>query len=158
MTMDEQDRRLLAKLRENARTPVAQLARSLGLSRTTVQSRLARLERSGVIAHAIPYVIVNLVLWSIYFSTDAGGFPWPMFVSFFWGIGMASHFFAYWNKYGGGATQREEAIQREIEQERERSLMYEKPKHDARMRLTDDGELEEVPEDEISLAEKRKRN
>jgi hypothetical protein len=115
-------------------------------------------ERSGVIAHAIPYVIVNLVLWSIYFSSPGSGFPWPMFVSFFWGIGMASHFFAYWNKYGGGATQREEAIQREIEQERERSLMYEKPKHDARMRLTDDGELEEVPEDEISLAEKRKRN
>ena len=48
--MDEQDRRLLAKLRENARTPVAELARALGLSRTTVQSRLARLERSGVIA------------------------------------------------------------------------------------------------------------
>ena len=50
MTMDEQDRRLLAKLRENARTPVAELARALGLSRTTVQSRLARLERTGVIA------------------------------------------------------------------------------------------------------------
>jgi DNA-binding Lrp family transcriptional regulator len=50
MTIDEQDRRLLAKLRENARTPVAELARALGLSRTTVQSRLARLERSGVIA------------------------------------------------------------------------------------------------------------
>ncbi|MEP6984627.1 MAG: 2TM domain-containing protein, partial [Chloroflexota bacterium] len=115
-------------------------------------------ERSGVIAHAIPYIIVNLVLWSIYFSTDAGGFPWPMFVTFFWGIGMASHFFAYWSKYGGGATRREDAIQREIEMERGRSLSYEKPKNDARMRLTDDGELEEVPEDEISLAEKRKRN
>ena len=50
MTMDEQDQRLIAKLRENARTPVAELARALGLSRTTVQSRLARLERSGVIA------------------------------------------------------------------------------------------------------------
>lgn len=44
------DRRLIDVLRENARTPVAQLARRLGLSRTTVQSRLERLERSGVIA------------------------------------------------------------------------------------------------------------
>ncbi len=115
-------------------------------------------ERSGLIAHAIPYIIVNFVLWSIYFGSPGDGFPWPMFVTFFWGIGMVSHFFAYYNKYGGGAMRREEAIQREIQQERERSLMYEKPKNDARMRLTDDGELEEVPEDEISLAEKRKRS
>src|SRR5579884_4248204 len=48
--MDDLDQHLLARLRENARAPVAELARSLGLSRTTVQSRLARLERSGVIA------------------------------------------------------------------------------------------------------------
>jgi len=48
--MDDLDEHLLAKLRENARAPVAELARALGLSRTTVQSRLARLERTGVIA------------------------------------------------------------------------------------------------------------
>jgi DNA-binding Lrp family transcriptional regulator len=47
--MDELDEALLARLRENARTPTAELARALGLSRTTVQSRLERLERSGVI-------------------------------------------------------------------------------------------------------------
>jgi DNA-binding Lrp family transcriptional regulator len=49
-TMDDLDDHLLARLRDNARAPVAELARALGLSRTTVQSRLARLERSGVIA------------------------------------------------------------------------------------------------------------
>jgi DNA-binding Lrp family transcriptional regulator len=48
--MDDLDEHLLAKLRENARAPVAELARALGLSRTTVQSRLGKLERSGVIA------------------------------------------------------------------------------------------------------------
>lgn len=48
--MDETDTSLLARLRENARAPVAELARALGLSRTTVQSRIARLERSGVVA------------------------------------------------------------------------------------------------------------
>lgn len=47
--IDETDRRLIAALRENARTPAAVLARRLGLSRTTVQSRLERLERGGVI-------------------------------------------------------------------------------------------------------------
>lgn len=117
-------------------------------------------ERAGLIAHAIPFVLVNIALWLLYAFTSSPGdnFPWPMFVTFFWGIGMVSHFFSYYNKYGGGAMRREEAIQREVERERERSLMYEKPKNDARMRLTDDGELEEVPEDEISRAEKRKRN
>ncbi len=48
--MDETDRHLLSRLRENARESTASLGRSLGLSRTTVQSRLARLERSGMIS------------------------------------------------------------------------------------------------------------
>jgi len=48
--MDDLDDNLLARLRENARTPVAELARALGLSRTTIQSRLAKLERNGIIA------------------------------------------------------------------------------------------------------------
>ncbi|HZZ89564.1 MAG TPA: Lrp/AsnC family transcriptional regulator [Caulobacteraceae bacterium] len=48
--MDATDESLLARLRENARASTAALARALGLSRTTVQSRLERLERSGVIA------------------------------------------------------------------------------------------------------------
>ena len=48
--LDDTDRALLALLRDNARTPTADLARRLKLSRTTVQSRLARLERERVIA------------------------------------------------------------------------------------------------------------
>ena len=49
-SLDDTDRTLLALLREDARAPVAELARGLKLSRTTVQSRIARLERQGVIA------------------------------------------------------------------------------------------------------------
>jgi DNA-binding Lrp family transcriptional regulator len=44
------DEELLNALRVNARAPVAALARALGLSRTTVQDRLKRLEEQGVIA------------------------------------------------------------------------------------------------------------
>lgn len=47
--MDQLDQRLIDMLRENARTPAARLARALGVSRTTLQSRLERLEQSGVI-------------------------------------------------------------------------------------------------------------
>jgi DNA-binding Lrp family transcriptional regulator len=49
MTTDA-DNALIAILRENARAPTAEIARRLGVSRTTVQSRLERLERRGVIA------------------------------------------------------------------------------------------------------------
>jgi DNA-binding Lrp family transcriptional regulator len=50
MQPDEKDVRILTLLRENARLPVADLARQLGLARTTVQARIERLESSGVIA------------------------------------------------------------------------------------------------------------
>jgi DNA-binding Lrp family transcriptional regulator len=48
-TMDDLDQRLIAALRENARLSTSELGRRLGLSRTTVQSRIERLERRGVI-------------------------------------------------------------------------------------------------------------
>jgi DNA-binding Lrp family transcriptional regulator len=50
MTTTDEDRKLLALLRANARESTASIARKLGLSRTTVQERIARLERSGAIA------------------------------------------------------------------------------------------------------------
>ena len=48
--MDEIDRQLLALLRVNARTPVATLAKKLQIARGTVQNRMSKLEREGVIA------------------------------------------------------------------------------------------------------------
>jgi DNA-binding Lrp family transcriptional regulator len=48
-SLDETDQALLRFLRGNARMPTAELARRIGVSRTTVQARLERLERSGVI-------------------------------------------------------------------------------------------------------------
>lgn len=48
--MDETDRALLNLLADNARAPVATLARKLGLARSTVQARIDRMESRGVIA------------------------------------------------------------------------------------------------------------
>lgn len=48
--LDEADRRLLALLREDARRPTAELARRLGVARTTVVERMKRLERNGIVA------------------------------------------------------------------------------------------------------------
>lgn len=47
--LDDTDRALLDLLRQNARRSIADLARHLGLARTTVQSRLERLERQRII-------------------------------------------------------------------------------------------------------------
>lgn len=50
MQIDETDKQILTALGDNARRSVAELARDLGLARSTVQTRIERMERSGVIA------------------------------------------------------------------------------------------------------------
>jgi DNA-binding Lrp family transcriptional regulator len=49
LPLDTLDRRLIALLQSNARSSAADLARQLGVARTTVLARLARLERQHVI-------------------------------------------------------------------------------------------------------------
>ena len=49
MRITPADELLLSVLREDARAATADIARKLGLSRTTVQNRIARLETQGVI-------------------------------------------------------------------------------------------------------------
>ncbi|MBR28951.1 MAG: AsnC family transcriptional regulator [Rhodobacteraceae bacterium] len=48
-SLDETDRALLGLLARNARAPASELARRLNLARTTVQARIEKLERTGVI-------------------------------------------------------------------------------------------------------------
>jgi len=47
--LSDAEQALLSLLRENARASTAELARKLGVSRTTVQSRIERLEQRGII-------------------------------------------------------------------------------------------------------------
>jgi len=47
--MDDIDQRLIATLRSDARTPVATLAKQLGVSRGTVQNRIDRMIAQGAI-------------------------------------------------------------------------------------------------------------
>lgn len=52
--MDELDRRLIALLRDNARTPIAALAKRLGMSRGAVQNRLDKLlERGDILGFSV---------------------------------------------------------------------------------------------------------
>ena len=45
--MDQTDLRLIALLRQNARASISELAAALGVARTTVRSRIEKLEASG---------------------------------------------------------------------------------------------------------------
>lgn len=93
-------------------------------------------ERNALMIHFVSYAGVNILLWIIWLSA-AGGFPWPLFVTFFWGIGMAGHLVDYYHKHGGGARKREAQIEAEVR----RQLQLARA-HDA-LRRRDDYEADE---------------
>ena len=47
--LDEVDRKLIAELMQNARSPLAEIARRTGIPRTTLAERLDKLEKRGII-------------------------------------------------------------------------------------------------------------
>ena len=118
-------------------------------------------ERAGLIQHLISFLIVNCIVWAIYVFSS-GGFPWPLFVTGGWGIGVAFHIADYYYNHGGGAGKREAAIKAEFErqyslaqmrEELARRDLYEEDGHEdavvydldevelRHVRLTDDGEF-----------------
>ncbi|MEM6528113.1 MAG: 2TM domain-containing protein, partial [Chloroflexota bacterium] len=64
------------------------------VSRKTIQKKwrkqLKQFEaRTGVYVHASVFAMINIMLWVIW--ADDFGFPWPIFPSMGWGIGLAAH-------------------------------------------------------------------
>lgn len=47
-------------------------------------------DKRGLTAHVLAYVMVNLLLVAVWFTTGAGFF-WPVFPLFGWGIGLVFH-------------------------------------------------------------------
>ena len=56
--------------------------------------------------HALIYAFVNSGLVAIWFLTG-GGFPWPIFIIVFWGIGLASHYMGAYHSMGRDWIDRE---------------------------------------------------
>lgn len=51
--------------------------------------------RASFKSHALAYLIVNLFLWGLWFfnsKTNNSGYPWPIWTTLGWGIGLAFHF------------------------------------------------------------------
>jgi hypothetical protein len=47
-------------------------------------------DRRGLMAHALAYLSVNVLIVAVWFATGTGFF-WPLFPLFGWGIGLAFH-------------------------------------------------------------------
>jgi hypothetical protein len=64
-------------------------------------------------AHLVSYILINLVVWAIWgviFATSGVWFPWPAFLTFGWGIGVAFH---AWDVYGRKPITEEEILKEE---------------------------------------------
>ena len=132
-------------------------------------------ERRDLLTHGIVYGAVNIMLWLIWLLTT-GGFPWPLFVTVFWGIGMVSHYIDYYHKHGRGAQKREAQIEAEIErqlaleraqaewqgkggldEDLEGADVYALDDYEERgLRLSDDGELVDLPAEDEQHQERRR--
>lgn len=51
-------------------------------------------DRRGFVPHLLMYVLFNAGIVFIWALTANGGFFWPGFVMFFWGIGVVMHFWS----------------------------------------------------------------
>jgi hypothetical protein len=119
--------------------------------RKRVEQRYDNLK--GFLSHLAVYLLVNAAAWIIFGSREVLGFPVALSLSLLWGAGLIAHaveaLFDFFT-----ARARENAIRREIEielyhKEGRIPSFIEKPKrHGGRLRLSDDGELIPVDEDE----------
>lgn len=48
-------------------------------------------------SNVVAYIAVNAILWAIW-AISGFGYPWPIFVSGFWGLGLAMHAWSVWGQ------------------------------------------------------------
>ncbi len=143
--------------------------------------------------HVVVYLIVNFGLWFFFLNSSGAfdvltgtpvseiglGFPWPIFVTVFWGMGVVMQYIEYYYSHGSGADRREAEIEAEItrqmriSQEHEaarRKGMYDPDEETAdyeifdidniearQVRLNEDGELTDSFIQEADADERRAR-
>ncbi|MDD1774708.1 MAG: 2TM domain-containing protein [Methanobacterium sp.] len=56
-------------------------------------------ELKGFYGHLMAFIVVNVFLAVVNFLTTPG-FPWFLFITFFWGIGLISHALTVFSKRG----------------------------------------------------------
>jgi uncharacterized membrane protein YecN with MAPEG domain len=75
------------------------------------EAAIARLkQKRDFKGHVATYIAVNLLLYAIW-AISGFGFPWPIFVTIFWGFGVIMHAWSIW----GEKPITEDDIAREME-------------------------------------------
>jgi hypothetical protein len=90
------------------------LGESPGVLREQALRRVRK--RRAFRTNAIAYVVVNLVLWALWLIigvTSQFRYPWPLWVTFGWGLGLVAH--------GWGVYLRRPASEDEIRREMDRA-------------------------------------
>lgn len=83
--------------------------------------------RAGFLMHLRTYVFVNGVLWLIWlilsfvYREHWGPYPWPVWSTFIWGIGLVSHYFSVYHGFN-----EKNLTQREYKRLRQRELRIER--------------------------------
>ena len=114
--------------------------------------------RIGFYSHLVAFLIINGAAWGLWLGTPEPARSGILSVlllisSVGWLVGMLIHAIIF-----GLMEARERAIERAIDAEREWST-GEKPKRDTRVRLTVDGELKAVVDnDEVDYERNRRQN
>ena len=107
--------------------------------------------RSDLIKHLIVYAVINGIMWALWLESRAD-FPWAIFVSGPWGIGLLSQYIEYYYRHGRGADRGEAEIEQEITRQMHRSQLRAEAEYrslqdgdwdadGADVRLSADGEL-----------------
>jgi len=75
-------------------------------------------KKRGFYIHILVYLFVNILLYAIWLTTGGlGTFPWPIFVTIGWGIGVAAHIFVTFGKGIDNSKMVEKEYQRLKEKE-----------------------------------------
>ncbi|NWF67911.1 MAG: protein kinase [Chloroflexi bacterium] len=119
-------------------------------------------KRNNFNIHASIYACINALLWML-FAFSGADFPWPLFVTGGWGIGLFFHGVSVYTQSAKQAAAQEEHIAREIERERQRlqGTQAQKRKNEnispPPVRLNSEGELTESFVEELDEQQKKNR-
>lgn len=81
--------------------------------------------RASFKSHLRVYIIINSFLWLLWLITDASAFPWPIFVTLGWGIGVVVNYFKVYRSEKSLAEQEYE----KLIQEKEERLFFEEKRY-----------------------------
>lgn len=67
--------------------------------------------RASFKSHLVTYITVNAFLWTFWFFSERNdpqyGFPWPIFPTVGWGIGIITHYIGAYMRPGSNSVERE---------------------------------------------------